>query len=66
MRTSDVRVNNQYLYKGKTVIVEKRIKGRWKTGTGMFPYHTASRTRRRFLLNTGEQVFSDKLEKTVN
>ena len=65
MRTSDVKVNKQYIYNGKEVTVLKRIPGDQKTsrniqsGILFTGYH---RTKKSFLLDTGEKVFSDKLE----
>ena len=68
MKTNDVRVGQSYLYNGEKVNVIKRIRGRKKNKmnlhSGIVPTGEV-RTRKRFLLSNGLEVFSDKLKPII-
>jgi hypothetical protein len=67
MKTSDVKCDKEYIYKGDVVKVIKRIKGRETTQRIMQSgqlFTGYKRERKKFLLNNGEVVFADKLEQT--
>lgn len=64
MRTQDVKVGEQYLYKSELVTVLKRIKGRETVKRDMQSGEMFTgyiRTQKRFLLSNGFEVFADKL-----
>jgi hypothetical protein len=64
MKTSDVRIGKHYLYKNRIVKVEKRIQGAETKQRNMHSGELFTgfvRTRKRFLLDNGLEVFSDKL-----
>ena len=71
MKTSDVKVNEQYLYNDKIVTVLARIKGRPKRnsgginhgGMGWYELHY---TRKKFILCNGEEVYSNVLSSIIN
>lgn len=64
MKTSDVKCNKSYLYKGEVVTVMKRIPGEetkkpiMQSGVMFTGYE---RTRKMFLLSNGETVYSKDL-----
>jgi hypothetical protein len=67
MKTKDVRVNKQYLFRGQLVIVIKRIIGQETNKPNMQSkelFIGYKRKRKRFLLNNGMIIFSNEL--TIN
>ena len=64
MRTADVKVGAKYLFNGDEVTVIKRMSGNETSKPNMqsgMMFTGFKRTRKRFLLDNGMEVFSDKL-----
>jgi hypothetical protein len=65
MKTSEVKVNQTYIYKGKNVTVLKRIKGRETSQRNMQSgelFTGFKRMQKKFELSNGEIVFAKHLE----
>ncbi len=68
MKTSDVKVNKTYLMDSKEVTVLRRIPGMPTSKRNMQSGILCTgivRTKKSFLLDTGDVVFSDKLKPDV-
>ena len=64
MRTADVKVGAKYLFNGNEVTVTKKISGNETSKPNMQSgtmFTGFKRARKRFLLDNGMEVFSDKL-----
>ena len=69
MKTNNIKVGQEYIFKDNRVTVLKRIKGRETSKRNMQSgvlYTAQHRTRKRFLLSNGDEVFSDKLSSIIN
>ncbi len=65
MRTKDIKVGNEYLYKDDIIIVIERIKGdetvKRNMQSGML-FTGMHRQRKKFLLSNSEKVYSDQIK----
>lgn len=65
MKTSDVRVGQRYLYKGQETKVLEKVRGKLTTQPNMqsgILFTGFKRRRKRFLLCSGDKVYSHELE----
>lgn len=62
MRTQDVKIEGEYLYKEKIVIVKVRIQGKSKKVRSIWADQNPH-MQKKFLLDNGEKVFAKELTK---
>ena len=65
MKTADVRIGQRYLYKDKIVTISKKIIGKLTSQPNMHSgilFTGFKRRQKKFLLSSGDEVYSSELE----